>query len=233
MMLKQRSIVEIANLRVDYRLRRESLTVVDIPCWSVASGEQVVLFGPSGCGKSTLLHVLSGVIAATAGRVQVCGTDLARMNEEQRDRFRACHVGYVLQNFNLLAGYTALENVLMGATFHSGRSDVEEARELLNMVGLAERRDHRPNELSFGEQQRVAIARALIKRPDLVLADEPTGALDPRNTAQVVRLLRSACAARNSTLIVVTHEQGVIAEFEHQVAYGELNRAWQEDEAVR
>jgi ABC-type lipoprotein export system ATPase subunit len=225
-------IVEIENLRVDYRLRRESLTVLEIPCWSVDRGEQVVLFGPSGCGKSTLLHVLSGVIAATAGTVRVCGTDLARRNEEQRDRFRACHVGYVFQNFNLLAGYTALENVLMGSTFHSRRADVAEANELLNMVGLAERRDHRPNELSFGEQQRVAIARALIKQPALVLADEPTGSLDPRNTAQVVRLLRAACALRNSTLVVVTHEQSVIAEFEQQVAYGELNLAWQEDEAV-
>lgn len=224
--------IEIQNLRVDYRLRQERLTVVDIPAWSVAAGEQAAIFGPSGSGKSTLLHVLSGVIAPTHGNVRICGTDLAPLSEAQRDRFRAQHTGYVFQNLNLLSSYTALENVLMGATFIAKKIGRGDAEALLRTVGLEARMHHRPGELSLGEQQRVAIARALIKRPELVLADEPTGSLDPRNTAQIIRLLRSTCEAYNSTLIVVTHEQSVIAEFDQRIAYSELNRAWSDVEAA-
>ncbi|HLK58611.1 MAG TPA: ABC transporter ATP-binding protein [Chthonomonadaceae bacterium] len=230
---KERGVtVVVSNLRVDYRLRQETLTVVDIPAWSVAAGEQVAIHGPSGSGKSTLLHVLSGVIAATQGSVTVCGTDLAPLREAERDRFRARHIGYVFQNLNLLAGYTALENVLMGATFTGGKMHNEEARALLRTVGLAERMHHTPGEMSFGEQQRVAIARALVKRPELVLADEPTGSLDPRNTVQVLHLLRSACEAQGSALILVTHEPVVLEQFERRVSYAELNRAWREVEAA-
>src|SRR5579871_6992368 len=130
-------IVHVQDLRVDYRLNQESLTVIDIPSWSVACGEQVAIFGPSGSGKSTLLHVLSGVIAATKGRVEVCGEDVTAMTEAQRDRFRARHIGYVFQNLNLLSGYTALENVLMGATFADVKADREAAISLLQTVGLA------------------------------------------------------------------------------------------------
>lgn len=224
--------IEVQNLRVDYPMRHETLNVIDIPFWSVEAGDQVAIFGPSGSGKSTLLHVLSGIIAATQGSVHICGTDLVPLQEAQRDRFRAQHIGYVFQNLNLLSSYTALENVLMGATFAPGKAKREAAGTLLHTVGLADRMHHTPGQMSFGEQQRVAIARALIKRPEVVLADEPTGSLDPRNTIQVIRLLRSACEAQGSTLIVVTHEQSVIAEFERCVAYAELNLAWRDTEAA-
>jgi ABC-type lipoprotein export system ATPase subunit len=222
--------IAIQNLRVDYRGRQGCLNIIDIPCWTVAKGEQIAVFGPSGSGKSTLLHVLSGVITATEGRVEVCGTNLTTLTELQRDRFRARSVGYVFQNLNLLSGYTALENVLMGATFSPERSDRRAAESLLHTVGLADRMHHSPRQMSLGEQQRVAIARALIKRPELVLADEPTGSLDPRNTSQIVRLLRTVCEARQSTLILVTHEQSVLSEFEQRLSYTELNRAWHDIE---
>jgi ABC-type lipoprotein export system ATPase subunit len=225
------AMVNLEKLRVDYRLGQEHLNIIDIPFWSVESGEHVVLYGPSGSGKSTLLHILAGVIAPTQGTVRVCGSDLTPLTEAQRDRFRAQHIGYVFQNLNLLAGYTALENVLMGATFAPGKTSRSAAASLLRTVGLAHRMRRLPGEMSLGEQQRVAIARALIKRPALVLADEPTGSLDPRNTWQIVRLLRSVCEACSSTLIVVTHEQSVLEAFEQRVAFADLNRAWQETEA--
>jgi len=224
-------IVEIQNLKVDYRLYQEDLHVIDIPTWSVGNGEQIAIYGPSGSGKSTLLHVLSGVTTATQGSVLVCETDLTRLSEAERDRFRARHIGYVFQNLNLLTGYTAYENVLMGATFAPGKVDRAFAQSLLHTVGLANRMQHLPGQMSLGEQQRVAIARALVKRPALVLADEPTGSLDAKNTAQIVRLLRTACAAQGSALILVTHEQSVLAEFDQCVSYAELNRAWSDGEA--
>ena len=230
--LTREAVVELAGLRVAYALGRESLTVLDVPHWHVARGEQIAIFGASGSGKSTLLHVLAGVIRPSAGSVRVCGVELTVMDEARRDRFRAEHVGYVFQNLNLLQGYTALENVLLGAVFTGGRTDVEGARALLRAMGLADRMRHKPGQMSLGEQQRVAIARALIKRPALVLADEPTGSLDPRNTAQVVRLLREACAAQGSTLMLVTHEEAVLQEFERTLRFTELNRAWADVEAV-
>src|SRR5438552_2524264 len=163
-------MIEIRDLRVDYRLGPERLNVLSIPAWDVREGEQIAIFGPSGSGKSTLLHVLSGVITASGGDVRVCGQALQALDEAERDQFRARHVGYVFQNLNLLQGYTALENVLLGAAFAPEKADREAARTLLHTVGLPHRSRHTPAQLSFGEQQRVAIARALVKRPALVLA---------------------------------------------------------------
>ncbi len=173
-------------------------------------GEQVAIFGPSGSGKSTLLHLLAGVLAPSRGRVIVGGEEISAQSEAQRDRFRARKIGYVFQNFNLLQGYTALDNVLMGMTFCPGAADRGVAKSLLEQVGLGARLRHTPAEMSLGEQQRVALARALAKKPEVVLADEPTGSLDPRNKRQVVQLLRTMCEAQGSTLVLVSHEESVI-----------------------
>ena len=218
-------MIEVTDLHLDYPAGDGVLRVVDIPNWSVEAGEQIAIFGPSGSGKSTLLHLLSGVLAPTSGRVSVCGEEISTLSESQRDLFRARHIGYVFQNFNLLQGYSALENVLMGFAFRSGHAEPKLARSLLDQVGVGARMRHRPSEMSRGEQQRVAIARSLVKCPDVVLADEPTGSLDPRNKAQVVSLLRSMCADRGSTLVLVTHDQDVIARFEKQIPFADLNRA--------
>lgn len=224
--------IEIRDLKVILNQGAARSFVFDLPFWEVRPGEQVALFGRSGCGKSTLLHVLSGVLSPTAGRVRVCGTDLAALNEAARDAFRAREIGYVFQSLNLLPGYTALENVLLGATF-ARRADRSSAVSLLKTMGLAGRMDHPPSALSLGEQQRVAVARALVKEPALVLADEPTASLDPRSSAQVIELLQSACRGCGSTLVLVTHEMEILERFEQRLAFQELIRAGDGGEPTR
>ncbi|MHC4778122.1 MAG: ABC transporter ATP-binding protein [Planctomycetota bacterium] len=219
-------LITIKDLTLEYRSGAESLKVLDIPEWSVDKGEQVAISGPSGSGKSTLINVISGLLSPTAGSVQVAGTELTALGEAERDRFRARTIGYIFQNFNLLQGYTALENVLLGLTFSSRKVDRGAARELLAAVGLSQRMTHYPSELSIGEQQRVAIARALAKKPELLLADEPTGSLDPLHTADVVAKLREISRDFGCTLIVVSHEEEVVSSFDKKVSFLELNRAF-------
>jgi putative ABC transport system ATP-binding protein len=225
-------MIELQDLRLDYRMGDSNVQVVDIPSWSVAKGEQIAIYGASGSGKSTLLHLLSGVLIPSSGIVEVCGERISSMSEVERDHFRARRIGYIFQNFNLLQGYSAVENVLMGSTFcHAATCssgpplDRKGAEALLHKVGIGTRLRHKPSEMSLGEQQRVAIARAIAKHPELVLADEPTGSLDPRNKAQVVELLKSMCSEQGSTLIVVSHEQDVIRQFDKQVRFADINRA--------
>jgi len=225
-------IIEISDLKVAYALDGQSLTVLDVPSWTVEAGDEVALFGPSGCGKSTLLHVVAGLLMPNAGDIRVCGHRLTEMNEAERDRFRARHVGYIFQNFNLLQGYTAMENVLMGMTFSPEKPDRRLAVALLEEVDLGSRMKHYPAQLSIGEQQRVAIARALAKKPELILADEPTGSLDPVRSRDVVAGLLSVCRRHGCSLILVSHEKDVIEAFEKRVSFMELNRAFVGKEAA-
>ncbi len=155
------------------------------------------------------------------------------MSEAGRDRFRAAHISYIFQTFNLLQGYTAIENVLLGATFSGVESDADTARALLARVGLERRLRHYPSQLSIGEQQRVAIARALAKKPAIVLADEPTGSLDPRHSGAVVELLIETCAECGAALVVVSHEASVAAAFGRQEHFLDLNRAFQTQGGAR
>ena len=220
-------IIAINSLELVFNSGREALKVLDIPHWQVEKGDQVALFGPSGSGKSTFLHVLAGLLPATSGQVTVCGHSLEAMSEARRDHFRSQYIGYIYQNFNLLQGYTALENVLLGMTFSPRKSDREEARQLLEEVGLSHRLDYYPAQMSFGEQQRVAVARALANRPELLLADEPTASLHPVNKEDVLRLLRGICEKYGCTLVLVTHEREIISLFEETVTFLEFNRAYQ------
>lgn len=167
----------------------------------------VFLLGPSGSGKSTLLQLLGALDEPTTGEISIAGTRLCGMSARDRDTFRREHVGFVFQSFNLLGNLTAVENVLV-PFLPRGVSSEQRARaiELLRQVGLGKRLDHRPSQLSGGEQQRVAIARALLKRPKLVLADEPTGELDSETGADVFRLLRDLRDQQQATVVVVTHD---------------------------
>ena len=146
----------------------------------------------------------------------VCGQDLGQLSESDRDHFRARHIGYIFQDFNLLQGYTAVENVLLGMTFSRQRPDRQHAQDLLTRVGLSHRDKHRPSEMSIGERQRVAIARALAGKPELILADEPTGSLDPFHALEVVKLLGEACREHGCSLVVVSHDPGVVGGFRFQ-----------------
>jgi putative ABC transport system ATP-binding protein len=199
------------------------LPILDIPLFEVKSGEQMVLIGRSGCGKTTLLHTIAGITRADAGEIGIDGIDIARLSEAGVDRVRASKIGYVFQTFNLLAGFTALENVLLGMTFGRGRRDIGRARQLLDRVGLSHRAHHKPTALSVGEQQRVAVARALANRPSLLLADEPTANIDPRNQQKIVDLIRETCREESVSLIMVTHSPEVAGQFSRVDKLEEIN----------
>jgi putative ABC transport system ATP-binding protein len=200
------------------------LPVLDVPEFHLGEAEQAVLLGRSGCGKTTLLHVIAGISTPDAGRVIIDDIDIARLGEAERDRVRAEKVGYIFQTFNLLPGFNALENVMLGMTFARGRKDERRARELLGRVGLGHRLKHRPGTLSVGEQQRVAVARALANKPRLLLADEPTASVDSRHQQAVIDLIRSTCREESVTLFLVTHAAEVAGQFERIEHLERFNR---------
>lgn len=201
------------------------LPILNIKQFDVAAGEQVVLMGRSGSGKTTLLHVIAGISRPDSGVVEIHGCDITRLPEAGRDRFRADHVGYVFQTFNLLAGFSALENVMLGMKFGRGRPDVDRARNLLERVGLKQRLTHKPAMLSVGEQQRVAVARALANRPKLLLADEPTANVDATNQQLIVDLIRDTCREEGVALLLVTHTPEVSEQFERVEHLDRFNQA--------
>ena len=194
----------------------------------LAAGGRMAVLGPSGCGKSTLLSLAGGVLRADAGRIEVRGTDLQSLRPAALDRFRGATIGFVFQTFNLLEAFSAEENVRLGMAF-GGKvlpsERVARARELLDKVGVAHRASARPHRLSIGERQRVAIARAVAARPALLLADEPTGSLDPVTARRVHELILSVCAAEKCALLYVTHDHALAADFPHRFdASGLLRR---------
>lgn len=219
-------MLEIRNLRKSYvEPDGHRLPILDVQQFRVADGEQMVLIGRSGSGKTTLLHVIAGITRPDSGEILIDKIDIARLSEPGVDKVRAAKIGYVFQTFNLLSGFTALENVLLGMTFARGRKDPARARHLLDRVGLSHRATHRPGALSVGEQQRVAVARALANRPSLLLADEPTANIDPRNQQKIVDLIRGSCRDEGVSLVMVTHSTEVAGQFERVDRLEEMNRA--------
>jgi lipoprotein-releasing system ATP-binding protein len=189
---------------LDATRRVEVLRGIDM---DVAPGELVAIVGPSGSGKSTLLHLLGGLDVPDGGRVEVAGEDLARLSGAALARFRNKMLGFVFQFHQLLPDFTALENVMLPGRIagRDPRAAANAAEKLLAEVGLAERLDHFPNQLSGGERQRVALCRALLLEPPLLLADEPTGNLDPATGEQVFELLRAMALRHGTTMVLVTH----------------------------
>jgi putative ABC transport system ATP-binding protein len=215
----------VENVKKSYREPDGStLAILDIPRLAIDAGEQVVIRGRSGGGKTTLLNAIAGLASVDAGRIALNGTDITRIPEVGRDRFRARHIGFVFQTFNLLAGFTALENVLLGMTFTGQPCDAKRASDLLGRVGLGHRLSHKPAALSVGEQQRVAVARALVNRPVLLLADEPTANIDPAHQQQVIDLLREVCRDEHVAMLLVTHADEVSNQFERVEYLETLNR---------
>lgn len=187
--------------------------------FEVQEGEKVALVGSSGCGKSTLLHLVGGMIRPDAGTVEVEGKRLDQMPGPALDRFRGRTIGYVFQDHNLVPALSALDNVLLGLRFGGTVPRMQwnaRAKEMLDRVGLGHRRRYRPDRLSVGERQRVAIARALANHPPILLADEPTGSLDPANSAQVFSLLREMCDEGTHTLLLVTHDAKIAARLDRR-----------------
>jgi len=202
-------IVRLVDVYKAYRLGGRWLVVLRGVNLSVERGETVAVLGKSGSGKTTLLNVVAGLDRPSYGHVYVDGADLVMLDEDELARFRRERVGFIFQQYNLIPELTALENVMLAQRARFGRADRASAVRLLEMVGLADRADHRPSELSGGQQQRVAIAMALAKRPRLLLADEPTGALDSRSGEVVLRLLLDLVERFETTLILVTHDPDV------------------------
>ena len=199
--------------------------IVRVPRFELAAGEQRALRGESGSGKTTFLHLIAGILAADGGRAEIDGVDMAALPEVKRDRLRADKLGYIFQTFNLLQGYTVLENVLLGMSFGPRGVDRAHAIEMLGRVGLAHRLGHFPRQLSTGQQQRVAVARALANRPKLVLADEPTGNLDRVSSKEALALIREVCRENGAALLLVSHDDGVLAQFEGMQDFAVINEA--------
>jgi len=198
---------------------------LDDVSFRVNAGEWIAIMGPSGSGKTTLINILGGLDAPTAGQAIVDGTDVARLDEAGLTRFRAEKIGFIFQQFHLVPYLTAVENVMLAQYFHS-TTDEKEAQQALERVGLGDRIEHLPTQLSGGEQQRVAVARALINHPKLILADEPTGNLDEVNEEIVLSLLREL-HTEGHTILMVTHAPSIgrLADRRIEFAHGHLVHA--------
>ncbi len=207
-------MLELSNISKIYPTPRGALTVLSGVSLSLQRGEAAAITGPSGAGKSTLLYIAGALETPTAGSVTLDGGDPYRLPEREQAAFRSRMIGFVFQDHCLLPQCSVLENVLVPALVAPDRMDYRKrVRELLDQVGLAGRLDHRPSELSGGEKQRVALARALIRRPQLLLCDEPTGNLDEASAEMVAGLLLELHARQDTILIVVTHSAALASRF--------------------
>ena len=217
------ALLEIRDLRKAFTLPEGTRhEVIAVHRFELAEGEELALVGESGSGKSTFLNLIAGILTPDSGQVVLADRELSLLGESARDRWRAMTLGYVFQSFNLLQGYTCLENVLLGMAFGPG-ADRSRAESLLRRVGLGDRLHHRPRQLSWGQQQRVAVARALASRPRLVLADEPTGNLDSRRASEVIALTRETCREAGAALLLVSHNREVLDGFPRVRSMAEIN----------
>jgi putative ABC transport system ATP-binding protein len=225
------AVVQARELRKRYRAGDVEVEALRGVSLGVRRGELLAIMGPSGCGKTTLLNCISGLDEPSAGSVAIEGRDLASLTDDERTRFRAERLGFVFQSFNLLPVLSAVENVMLPLLVVGRRED--EARQLalkeMHLVGIAHRAEHRPKELSGGEQQRCAIARALVNDPAIVFADEPTGNLDTGTGGQILRLLQDLNQRRALTLVVVTHDPKVTS-VAHRVLRMDSGRIAKEQE---
>lgn len=199
-------LVKAEHISKDYQLGEVTVHALKDVSFEIYEKELIVVLGPSGSGKSTTLNILGGIETATTGNVYYAGIPLDWRDPAVLTAYRRDHIGFIFQFYNLLPGLTALENIALSAEL--SKSPLDPSR-LIEEVGLGDRRDHFPNRLSGGEQQRIAIARALCKNPDLLLCDEPTGALDSATGIQVLKLIEQFCREYEKTVILITHNQDI------------------------
>lgn len=213
-------MIEITNLAFAYRGGRFRL---DVPQLSVTPAERLAIHGPSGSGKTTLLNLIAGLFPPDGGRIEIDGTDIAALPDRARRAFRAARIGFVFQNFALLDYLSARDNILypyrIGAGLRLNRAARDRAEALADACGIADKLDRRPGALSGGEQQRVAICRALVTQPQLVLADEATGNLDPASKTRVLDVLFERAAEAGATLIAVTHNHELLPRFDRALDF--------------
>ncbi len=210
--MDKNSIVKVENLQKTYGKGASITKALQGVSFDVNKGEFVVVVGTSGSGKSTLLHILGGIDCASGGKVFIDGVELGKLEENEMIQFRREKIGYIFQDFNLVPILTVKENIYLPAGLADKKISEEYYKQIIEALELTEKEDSFPNELSGGQQQRVAIARALINTPDIILADEPTGNLDKRNSEKVIRLLKKINSDYGQTIILITHDEKVAKE---------------------
>lgn len=224
-------ILQVENLRKTYGKGENAVHALDGVSFTVKRGEFLAIIGPSGSGKSTLLHILGGVDKPTSGRVFLDGCDVYAQNEEQLAIFRRRQVGLIYQFYNLIPVLNVTENMTLPVLMDGQAVNNERLEELLSTLGLKGRENHLPNQLSGGQQQRVSIGRALMNAPAVMLADEPTGNLDSKNSQEIVELLKYSNKKYNQTLIIITHDENIALQADRIIAIedGRITR----DEVIR
>jgi putative ABC transport system ATP-binding protein len=231
------TVLETINLQMIYRVGKVDVPALRGATLQVESGEYVAIMGPSGCGKSTFLHIVGGMLKPTSGRVMIEGEDLTGMSDAQRTDLRRRKIGFVFQRFNLFPTLTAEGNLKLAERIYAGNNnqDPAERRAVLRVLGLEDKMDHKPLELSGGEQQRVAIARAVINRPAIILADEPTGNLDTENSEVVLNVMRQLNKEFGQTIIMITHNSEAAARADRVIEMrdGYVIRTGAPSESVR
>ncbi len=211
-------LLEIKNLCKTYGKGENAVKALDDVTFSVPKGQMLAIIGPSGSGKSTLLHILGGVDRPTSGKFFLDGKDVYQQNNEKLAVFRRREVGLIYQFYNLIPVLTAEENITLPVIMDGRKPDAKQLDDMLEMLGLTQRRKHLPSQLSGGQQQRVSIGRALFYTPSVLLADEPTGNLDSKNSAEVIELLRRTNKERNQTMIIITHDENIALQCDRVIA---------------
>ena len=211
-------ILKVENLTKIYGAGNSEVRALDGVSFAVEKGEFLAIIGPSGSGKSTLLHALGGVDRPTSGKVYMNGQDVYAQNEEQLAIFRRRHVGLIYQFYNLIPVLNVVENMGLPVRMDGRKVNEERLNELLHLLALEDRKNNLPNQLSGGQQQRVSIGRALMNAPEIVLADEPTGNLDSKNSREIVELLKISNRKYNQTLIVITHDEQIALQADRVIA---------------
>jgi putative ABC transport system ATP-binding protein len=225
------SIVQIENLSKIYGKGETAVKALDDVSFSVNKGEFVAIIGPSGSGKSTLLHLLGGVDRPTSGKVLIDNTDIYQLDETQLAIFRRRQIGLIYQFYNLIPILTVEENITLPMLLDQHKVDSKQLMSIVSTLGLEQRMNHLPNQLSGGQQQRVSIGRALISNPAIILADEPTGNLDSKNSLEIIELLKMFNKTYNQTLIVITHDERIALQADRviEIADGRVAK----DEVIR
>jgi putative ABC transport system ATP-binding protein len=217
-------VVRIRDLEFRYR---EGEFRLRVPALDVGRGASLALVGPSGSGKTTLLHLIAGIVPPSSGRVETVGVDVAALSESERRKFRIRNVGLVFQEFELLEYLSVLDNILLSYRIHPALAltkEVEEAaRGVAEAAGIGDKLSRYPNQLSQGERQRVAVCRAVLTKPSLLLADEPTGNLDPKNKGRVLDILFDSAVASGATLVTVTHDRDLLERFERVIDFQDFH----------
>ncbi len=204
---RRKDVVVVEDLQMVYRVGKMEVPALRGVDFSVKEGEFLAVIGPSGCGKSTLLHLIGGLLKPTSGRILIEGVSISSVSDVARTEIRRQRMGFVFQSYNLLNTLTAKENIALAKRIQgNGCYEDGSAQKILRMLGLENKMEHKPWELSGGEQQRVAIARAVINRPAILLADEPTGSLDSENSRMVLNMLRELNSDYGQTIIIITHD---------------------------